>query len=121
VAGAVERLRHDRMANSAVSMNDHRYGFAAAMVTLLAVCNAYLDRATDTVGHRQGILAHRGESADLVDDVVALLATCRGNQPTPDRSAYLLSMIMFPPVNHPAAERSPQERLEHRGSVGQVG
>src|SRR3982750_204682 len=69
VRGAVERryrLRQDRpgidaAAAAAMTWEDHRRGFAAAMAVLIAEFNAYLDRdgadpTSDGVSYRQGVL-----------------------------------------------------------------
>lgn len=110
VRGAVERsyrLRPDRPtispeARSAMTLHDHRQGFAAAMAVLIAEFNAYLDRAeadpvTDQIGYRQATLWLSPEELDTMltgfRDLVAPLAE---NQPGPDRRPYLISPILFP-------------------------
>ncbi len=79
VRGAVERhyrLRQDRpvvdaAAAAAMSLDDHRRGFAAAMGVLIAGFNAYLDRpgadpVADGVSYRQGTLwLSAGELAEI--------------------------------------------------------
>jgi DNA-binding transcriptional ArsR family regulator len=110
VHGAVERhyrLRRDRIvidadAAAAMSLDDHRHGFAAAMAALLAEFNAYLDRdgadpIADSVGYRQGtVWLSPQERAELIGAVMNALATKTGNQPAPGRSPHLMSMILFP-------------------------
>ncbi|MFI7669492.1 helix-turn-helix domain-containing protein [Nocardia sp. NPDC049526] len=110
VRGAVERsyrLRPDRPtvspeASSAMTPNDHRQGFAAAMAVLIAEFNAYLDQAdadpsADAVGYRQATLWLSPEELDTMltgfRDLVAPLAA---NQPGPGRRPYLISPILFP-------------------------
>lgn len=110
VHGAVERsyrLRRDQAAidagtAAAMSLDDHRRGFAAAMATLLAEFNAYLDRdgadpAADSVGYRQGALwLDEDELAEMIGALGDLLAARARNQPAEGRRAYLLSTIFFP-------------------------
>lgn len=110
VRGAVERhyrLHRDRTpiddeAGAAMSLDDHRQGFAAAMAALHAEFNAYLDRPgadpfTDMVGYRQGIFwLSRDEMDELVRDVGALFAARLGNEPAPGRRPRLMSLIQFP-------------------------
>ena len=123
VRGAVERhyrLRRDRAsidaaAGAAMSLDDHRQGFAAAMAALLAEFGAYLDRPgaepfADLVGYRQGILWLSDEElAEAAGEVQAVLAARAGNQAAPGRRPRLLSMIQFPtgePPRSAAVERA---------------
>ncbi len=110
VHGAVERhyrLRGERAvidaeSATAMSLDDHRRGFAAAMAVLLAEFNAYLDRdgadpAADSVGYRQGtIWLTREELAEMTDELRAVFAARFGNAPAPRRNPYLMSAIFFP-------------------------
>jgi hypothetical protein len=110
VRGAVERryrLRQDRPvidadAAAAMSMEDHRRGFATAMAVLIAEFNAYLDRdgadpAADRVSYRQGTLwLSPGELAELTATMLAVLRDSIANTPAPGRTPYLLSPILFP-------------------------
>jgi DNA-binding transcriptional ArsR family regulator len=110
VRGAVERryrLRRDRPAidggaAAAMSLDDHRRGFAAAMAVLIAEFEAYLDRAgadpaADSVGYRQGTLwLSPAELAGLLTDMLAVLRPRVAHQPAPGRSPYLFSPVMFP-------------------------
>lgn len=72
------------------------------MAALLAEFNTYLDRegadpTADSVGYRQGTLwLSPSDVAELVQGVLAVLATKSGNGPAPDRSPHLVSMIFFP-------------------------
>ncbi|HEY3684499.1 MAG TPA: helix-turn-helix domain-containing protein [Streptosporangiaceae bacterium] len=115
VRGAVERtyrLRQDRPvidagAAAAMSRDDHRKGFAAAMAVLIAEFEAYLDRegsdpATDPVSYRQGtIWLSRDELEAMLGEMLVSLRSRMGNEPAPGRTPYLLSTILFP------AERDP--------------
>lgn len=110
VRGAVERryrLRKDRPsidgdAAAAMSLDDHRRGFAAAMAVLIAEFNAYLDRdganpADDSVSYRQGTLwLSPDELTGLLGKLVEALQPSLGNEPNPGRAPYLLSPILFP-------------------------
>ncbi len=110
VHGAVERhyqLRRERAvidadAAAAMSLDDHRRGFAAAMAALLAEFSAYLDRdgadpTADSVGYRQGTLwLSTGELTEMISALRGVMASRAGHQPAPGRSPHLLSMILFP-------------------------
>jgi len=114
VRGAVERryrLRRDRPVigpegAASMSLEDHRRGFAAAMAVLIAEFNAYLDRegsdpVADSVGYRQGTLwLNPGELAEMAGEMLGILRSRVGNQASPDRTPYLLSVILFP-AGHP--------------------
>ncbi|MBB4943358.1 DNA-binding transcriptional ArsR family regulator [Streptosporangium album] len=101
------RLRRDRPtidgdAAAAMSLDDHRRGFAAAMAVLIAEFNAYLDRdganpTADSVSYRQGTLwLSPDELNRLLGELLATLRPCLDNQPIPGRAPYLLSPILFP-------------------------
>jgi DNA-binding transcriptional ArsR family regulator len=110
VHGAVERryrLRReraviDRDAAASMSLEEHRHGFAMAMAALLAEFNAYLDRpradpTADSVGYRQVPLwLNQDELAELISEVRSAIMSKVDNKPSPDRSPYLLSPILFP-------------------------
>jgi DNA-binding transcriptional ArsR family regulator len=120
VRGAVERryrLRQGRPAidadaAAAMSLDDHRRGFAAAMAALIAEFNAYLDRdgadpAADSVSYRQGTLwLSPNELTEMTTDLLAVLRDRATNTPAPDRSPYLLSAILFPTEQPPPRETS---------------
>jgi DNA-binding transcriptional ArsR family regulator len=112
IRGAVERsyrLRPERVAvgpeaAGELSAEEQRRVFTAAMATLLAEFNAYLDRgrADPAVGYRQhAIWLSEVEVAELIGEMRAAIAPRLGNEPTPDRKRYLLSPILFP-VEDPA-------------------
>lgn len=108
VRGAVERryrLRRERAVadtGTPVSPEEHRRIFAAAMATLLAEFNAYLDSenvdpAADLVGYRQHALwLDRAELKGLIADMRAAIVPRLRNEATAGRSQYLLSPILFP-------------------------
>ena|GEM_PF-225423 len=126
VHGAVERhyrLRKDRAAidagaGASMSLDDHRRGFAAAMTALLAEFNAYLDRDgadpyADYVGYRQGTLwLSQDELVQMIGALRDVLAARAGNEPASGRTAYLLSMILFPAGEPP---RRAADQADHHG------
>ncbi|WP_326821914.1 helix-turn-helix domain-containing protein [Streptosporangium sp. NBC_01756] len=115
VRGAIERryrLRQNRPtidtdAAAAMSLDDHRRGFAAAMAVLIAEFNAYLDRdganpAADSVSYRQGTLwLSPDELTAMTADLLTVLRDRLANTPAPDRTPYLLSAILFPTEQPP--------------------
>ncbi|MEV4807037.1 helix-turn-helix domain-containing protein [Nonomuraea sp. NPDC049421] len=107
VRGTVERhyrLRQDatRIDADAMSLEDHRHGFAAAMGALIAEFGAYLSRpgadpATDGVGYRHATLwLTPDEMTDLADEVRRALVARAGNGPGGGRRPYLISPVFFP-------------------------
>ena len=117
VRGAVERryrLRPDRAAitseaGATLSPDDHWRVFATALAVLTAEFRAYLDRedadpVRDLVGYRQHAvwLSHE-ELQQLITELRAVIAPRLANQQTPDRARYLLSPILFPFEQPPAA------------------
>jgi DNA-binding transcriptional ArsR family regulator len=110
VHGAVERcyrLRRaraviDRDAAAAMSREEHRNGFAAAIGALLAEFNAYLDRehadpTADLVSYRQfPIWLSPAELDELIGELRSAVMSKLENEPAPDRSPHLLSTILFP-------------------------
>ncbi|MFI9592861.1 helix-turn-helix domain-containing protein [Nonomuraea sp. NPDC052265] len=118
VRGATERryrLRQDRPAidagaAAAMSPDDHRRGFAAAMAVLIAEFDAYLrregaDPVADSVSYRQGTLwLSPDELAAMLTDLLAVLGDRLGNTPAPGRAPYLLSAILFPSGDLPPHE-----------------
>ncbi|WP_043266785.1 helix-turn-helix domain-containing protein [Streptomyces sp. CT34] len=121
VRGAVERhyrLRQDRPvvdidAAAAMSLDDHRRGFAAAMAVLIAEFNTYLDRdgadpVADSVSYRQGTLwLNPDELTEMNHKLLAILGPLLANQPEPGRAPYLLSRIFFPSEQAPSDEDRP--------------
>lgn len=110
VHGAVERryrlhrarARIDADMAASMSLDDHRRAFAAAMATLLAEFNAYLDRAdadptADLVGYRQiPLWLSQDELAELIGQVGGAIMAKAASQPAADRSLHLVSPILFP-------------------------
>lgn len=110
VHGAVERTyRLDRARTrispqdaAAMTVDDHRHGFAAAMAALLADFSAYLDQpdadpTADMVGYVQiPLWLTTEEIAAMAEQVRAILMSKIDNAPTPGRRLYLLSPILFP-------------------------
>src|SRR5262245_48614503 len=110
VHGAVERryrLNRVRAAidpetAAAMSREEHRHGFAAAIAGLVAEFNAYLDRAgtdptADSVGYRQiPLWLNQDELAELIGEFRSIIVSKMDNEPAPDRGLYLLSPILFP-------------------------
>ena len=135
VRGTVERryrLSQERaritpdMAKS-MSLEQHRYGFATAMATLIAEFNAYLEQEAadpyaDSVGYRRFALwLTEAECIGLIDEVSASLLAFSKNEPTPERRPYLVSTILFPTearAPHAAGGRS---RSKERGAGGARG
>lgn len=119
VRGAVERryrlARHgaliDPDAAKAMSLEDHRRGFTAAMATLLAEFDAYLGRggakpASDGVSYRQfSLWLSRAELERLVREVRKHLLALP-NTPGRGRRPYLLSTIFFPTARPPGGRAS---------------
>lgn len=120
VHGAVERRYRlhqaraiiDRDMAASMSLEDRRHAFAAAMATLLAEFNTYLDQeqadpTADSVGYTQVPLwLSQHELAELIDEVRSSLIARRDNEPGPDRSPYLVGPILFP-LGKPARDASP--------------
>lgn len=110
VRGAVERfyrLRTDRPviapeAGKAMTLDDHRQGFAAAIAVLVAEFNAYLDRPgadpfADSASYRQGTVWLGPDELDaMLTSLRQIIAPLTANKPGPGRRPYLISPIMFP-------------------------
>ena len=110
VRGAVERsyrLEHTRavLTDAEVadmSTEDHRRGFAAAVTSLLAEFEVYLDQEgadplTDAVSYRQYVLwLSQTEKAELIEEVFAAIRARSGAGPGAERKRHLLSTILFP-------------------------
>jgi len=110
VRGAVERryrVLRDRSRigpeiAAAMSREEHRLGFTAAMAALIGEFNTYLDRDgaqpfADSVSYRQATLwLDEKELADLVRTMQKELITLLKNKPRPGRRSYRTSLILFP-------------------------
>jgi DNA-binding transcriptional ArsR family regulator len=124
VHGAVERTyRLDRARTrisadeaAAMTIDDHRHGFAAALAALLADFSAYLDRpdanpTADMVGYVQVPLwLSAAELAAMAEQVRAILMSKMDNAPEPGRRLYLLSPILFPIDQRAATDVRPSPR-----------
>ena len=118
VRGAVERryrLHRDRAVLSAdeiaaLTIEDHRRGFATALAALLAEFNLYLDRdgadpLADSVGYRQiPLWLSQAELAEMRDELLATVGARLENGPAPERTKYLFSPIVFPLEEPPARD-----------------
>ena len=97
-----ERARITPETAATLTPDDHRRGFGIALAGLLAEFNAYLahdgaDPATDAVGYRQhAIWLDEAELHALITELRAAILPRLANSPTPERSRYLLSPILFP-------------------------
>ena len=110
VRGAVERTYRLQPAKtsmspeaiSAMTKDDHRRGFAAAIAAVVGEFNAYLDRddanpLADSVSYRQFALWLSNEEKDaFIDEIVTAIRARIENAPSPERRRHLLSTILFP-------------------------
>ncbi len=110
VRGAVERSYRlvparavmDDADAAAMTLDDHRRGFAAAVTSLLAEFDVYLDRDgadpfADGVSYRQFVLwLSDAEKAELVAEVFAAIRARAALGLGPGRRRHLLSTILFP-------------------------
>ncbi|MFE3190108.1 helix-turn-helix domain-containing protein [Nocardia sp. NPDC059240] len=110
VRGAVERsyrLAADRPTvtpedGAAMTLDEHRRGFATSMAVLISEFNTYLDEAgtelyNDAVIYRQGTLWLSPEELDaMLSGFRKITASVAGNQPGEGRRPYLLSPVLFP-------------------------
>ncbi|QUQ66834.1 helix-turn-helix domain-containing protein [Kutzneria sp. CA-103260] len=105
VRGAVERtyrLHNSTIETEDLTVDDYRRGFDLALATLLAEFTAYLDRdgvdpTADLVGFRQhAIWLSRAELAEFMADLREVIVPRLAQEPTADRSRYLVSPIVFP-------------------------
>jgi DNA-binding transcriptional ArsR family regulator len=109
-AGAVERTYRlhpsrtviDDAAAAAMSNDDHRRGFAAAIASLMGEFEVYLSRngsnpTADMVTYRQvSLWLTDAEKATLYDDFVGAIRRRLDHTPSADRRRHLLATIMFP-------------------------
>ncbi|MFJ2768467.1 helix-turn-helix domain-containing protein [Streptomyces sp. NPDC087300] len=123
VRGAVERRYRlgpvpavvGAEAAAAMSAGDHRKGFAAAMATLIAEFDTYLDRAdarpvADAVSYRQAtVWLDDDELADVVGQLKAAIVPRMQNGPAPGRRSVLVSTILFPAGTEEAPEGPDEE------------
>ncbi len=116
VRGVVERLY--RLVPSAVAVSiedakamtaeDHRRGFTAAMAALMADFDAYLDRpeaspVTDGVTYRQFVVwLTPEERSRLIDELGRIVLALARNAPDDVRAPHILSTVLFPAEHGPA-------------------
>jgi hypothetical protein len=118
VRGAVERLY--RLVPSAVAVSiedaeamtleDHRRGFTAAVAALMADFDAYLDRheaspVADEVSYRQFVVwLTPEERSRLVGELGRMVRALTRNAPNDTRAPHILSTVFFPADPGPAEE-----------------
>ncbi|WP_327398889.1 helix-turn-helix domain-containing protein [Streptomyces sp. NBC_01288] len=134
VRGAVERryrLRRDSAGINtdtvnSLSLDDHRGAFATALAVLAAEFTAYLERDTadpvaDLVGYRQhAVWLSPGELHGMIDGMREAIAPHLANEPSPDRTQYLISPILFP-VEAPPTETGTDNTATGGQSPGTCG
>jgi DNA-binding transcriptional ArsR family regulator len=92
----------DPAAAAAMTIDDHRRGFAAAMAALIAEFNAYLDRpaanpTADSVSYRQFPLWLTDiDRAALVEEMSAVIQKHSQHEHASERKRHLLTTIFFP-------------------------
>ena len=110
VRGAVERTYRLQPARTAItdrdaaamSIDDHRRGFSAAIAALLAEFHAYLDRDgaepfADLVSYRQFALwLTDEEKVEFIREITAVIAPRLAAGPAPGRRLHLAGTILFP-------------------------
>ncbi len=110
VRGTIERsyrLRRDRAAIAAgvgksMSLEEHRRLFTATMAALIAEFDGYLQRDgadpyDHSVSYRQTVIwLDDQELAALIDEFQQLLMSHGTKSPSPARTPYVLSTILFP-------------------------
>jgi DNA-binding transcriptional ArsR family regulator len=105
VRGAVERtyrLRNATIDTHDLTTEDYRRGFDLALATLLAEFTAYLardgvDPTADLVGFRQhAVWLSRDELEALISDLRTVILPRLAQEPSGERTRYLLSPILFP-------------------------
>lgn len=122
VRGAVERRYRLHGGGSAIhegaaaamSLEDHRRGFAAAVAVLVAEFNAYLDRehadpTADSVGYMQiPLWLNQDELAETIREVGNIIQSRMDNESAQDRNLYLIRPIVFPIDGRPSRETDEQ-------------
>jgi DNA-binding transcriptional ArsR family regulator len=114
------QLRHaravvDDAAAQAMTVDDHRVGFGAAVASLLAEFDGYLQRPDarphhDAVSYRQFPLwLDEVEKAALVAELVAVVRPRLEQSPGQGRRRHLLSTILFPAEPGEEAPAAAQE------------
>jgi DNA-binding transcriptional ArsR family regulator len=86
----------------AMTLEDHRETFTAAMAALMADFGAYLDRPganpfADKVSYRQFVIwLSPQERSKLVGELGRVIAAHARNEPSPSRAPHILSSVFFP-------------------------
>jgi DNA-binding transcriptional ArsR family regulator len=106
-----ERAMIDRDLAASMSLDDHRSGFAAAMATLVAEFNAYLEREpdpmNDSVGYRQvPVWLNQREIREMMAQLRDLILASKERGRGRARRLYLFSPIVFP-IQEPLDEGTP--------------
>ena len=92
----------DPAAAAAMTIDDHRRGFAAVMASLIAEFNAYLDRpasnpTSDSVSYRQFPLWLTDiDRTALVEEISAVIQKHSKHEHSSERKRHLLTTIFFP-------------------------
>ena len=92
----------DPAAAAAMTIDDHRRGFAAVMASLIAEFNAYLDRpgsnpTSDSVSYRQFPLwLTDSDRSTLVKEISAAIQKHSQHEHSSQRKRHLLTTIFFP-------------------------
>ena len=100
----------------AMTLEDHRRGFTAAMAALMGEFNAYLDRnganpTADEVSYKQFTLwLTPAERSRLIRQVGRLLIARVKNQPGAGRAPYRASTIFFPADGPSGGQTKPTAR-----------
>jgi DNA-binding transcriptional ArsR family regulator len=119
IRGVVERVyRLDPAARpiglstaQSMTLEDHRFGFAAAVGALVGDFHAYLDSGDarpveDRVAYRQFLVWLAEDERDrLILELSSLALASSSNEPREGRAPYVLSPLFFPVVGRPG--RSP--------------
>ena len=104
----------------AMTLEDHRRGFTAALAALIGEFNAYLDRGganptVDGVSYKQFTLwLTPAERSGLIRELGRMLLPRMKNRPGPGRAPYLASTIFFP-ADGPTGSTKPRARNTPNG------
>jgi DNA-binding transcriptional ArsR family regulator len=95
-------------AAQAMTLEDHRLGFAAAVGALMGDFNAYLDGDAarpfeDCVAYRQFLVWLSDDERDrLITELSRLVLAQKDNEPGNGRAPYILSPLFFPVAEKPS-------------------
>ena len=104
----------------AMTLEDHRRGFTAAMAALIGEFNRYLDRGganptADEVSYKQFTLwLTPAEHSRLIREVRRVLLPLFNKRPEAGRAPYLFSTIFFP-ADGPTGSTKPRARTTRKG------